>query len=82
MPGGFEQHMTLTGEGTAAKGVRGNTVPPSIYDILLQGPTDTAIAQSTETEEYMSEEENIIEESDGDENNDSEMSDDDEENEC
>ncbi|CAD0194330.1 unnamed protein product [Chrysodeixis includens] len=34
----------------------GNTVPSSIYDILLQEPTnaDTAEAQSSETEEYIS----------------------------
>ncbi|XP_044760216.1 uncharacterized protein LOC123317674 [Coccinella septempunctata] len=60
----------------------GNTVPSSIYDILLQGPADTATAQSTETEECISDEENIVEESDDDENSDSEISDDAEENEC
>ncbi|KAL4720343.1 hypothetical protein ACJJTC_010035 [Scirpophaga incertulas] len=60
----------------------GNTVPSSIYDILLQEPADTATTQSTETEECISDEENIVEESDDDENSDSEISDDAEENEC
>ncbi|XP_031344700.1 uncharacterized protein LOC116171835 [Photinus pyralis] len=47
----------------------GDTVPASIYDILLQDSTntDTAEAQSNETEDYISEEENDIEESDYDE---------------